>query len=171
MKGLNLEMELDSLLLESGLLKKDSLHFFKVLTTKSFEDTKLNLQKHSLPLEYTCNLLNYYVKPSTKISLHYVIDLLGLDKIITGINSKKFADDIYFMAGIFPKYFERRIVSKRFYLNYSRNIYCSLSNVQGDTFHKLCKNLPIYVRALNIMRERYLDGYAKKMINSDRTLH
>ena len=169
---LGLEMELEAILLEQKLIPgRESLLFFKILTTKAFEDANLDVQNHIQSLEYTYKLLDSYVRPSAKFSLNYLIDFLGISRLM-GLNAKKFADDIYFTAGIFPKYLEKRLSGKKFYLDCSRRIYRSLSTEQNDAFGQLSANLVIYTKALNVMREKYLDGnYAKSLMKPNRILH
>ena len=101
---LNLKLELESILLGCDIIPgREAFNFFKILTLKSFSDIRLNTEKHNLPLEYAHKLLSYYIKPKNKFSLNYLSDII-FNRLITDIGRKEFADNVYFITGLFPNF-------------------------------------------------------------------
>ncbi|MEW6063569.1 MAG: hypothetical protein AB1571_04340 [Nanoarchaeota archaeon] len=166
MNNLNLTRLVGDLLLETKVATfKDGLAFFKVIAGKAFEDMNLNLMTHATSFEYTCNMLNEFIKPNKKLG--YFSDLKNDTTKV-----KEFADSYCFINGIFPEALENKLKSRAFYIDCTKRAYSLLSIRKNDSFYLLSKNIADYIKALNTMKNKYLNGnYVKHVLSKDRVLH
>ena len=71
---------------------------------------------------------------------------------------KSFADNFYFMLGLFPENIEKNLGKPGWYIRRIRGVYSTLSTDPKDAFSMLGRNMAVYVATLNHMRDNYLHG-------------